>query len=324
MAGGPSTPRLAAAVADAGGFGFVAAGYLTPNALRDAITATRQLNDAPLGVNIFSPGQPAPREPLEAYAQELAGEAAQLGAELGVPRWEDDDIDAKIDVTLELAPALVTFTFGYPGAAVLRRFAERGISVGVTVTAKDEARQAAADGAGVLVVQGTEAGGHQGTFRADPPNHTPLLDALRDIHEVGLPMIATGGIMTGADAAAALNAGAIAIQLGTALLCAPEAATNPVYRAALLEQRYDDTAVTRAFTGRWARGLSNRFAREHADAPSGYPEIHHLTRPLRAAAIAAGDPDVPNLWAGTGWRAVRAEPAAEIVQRIAAELASSR
>ena len=324
MAGGPSTPHLAAAVADAGGFGFVAAGYLTPDALRDAIAATRELNDAPLGVNLFVPGTPSPRGPIEQYATSLQDEAGRLGAQLGEPRWEDDQFDAKVEVALDLAPALVTFTFGYPGSTELRRFVERGIAVGVTVTSKDEAEQAAADGADLLAVQGTEAGGHQGTFRTDPPNNMSLLDALRDIREVGLPMIATGGLMTGADAAAAMQAGAIAVQLGTALLCAPEAATNPVHRAALLDRRYDDTVVTRAFTGRWARGLRNRFAHEHTDAPQGYPEIHHLTRPLRAAAIAAGDADVPNLWAGSGWRSVRAEPAAEIVQRIAAEMQSLR
>jgi nitronate monooxygenase len=126
--------------------------------------------------------------------------------------------------------------------------------------------------------------------------------------------------MSAADAAAALEAGASAVQLGTALLCTPEAATSTPHRRALLDRRYADTLITRAFSGRWARGLANRFALEHPDAPRGYPQIHHLTRPLRAAATRAGDPDVPNLWAGTGWRAVTAEPAAAVINRIAAGL----
>jgi nitronate monooxygenase len=106
------------------------------------------------------------------------------------------------------------------------------------------------------------------------------------------------------------------VQIGTALLCTPEAGTSAPYRQALLEQRYDGTLVTRAFSGRWARGLANRFALEHQDAPSGYPQVHHLTRPLRAAAAKTGDPDVPNLWAGTAWRSIAAEPAGEIIRRI--------
>jgi nitronate monooxygenase len=110
------------------------------------------------------------------------------------------------------------------------------------------------------------------------------------------------------------------VLLGTALLCAAEAGTAATYRRALLEKTYADTVVTRAFSGRYARGLANEFAQAHPDeAPAAYPEVHHLTRPLRAAAMAAGDPSVPNLWAGQGWRQVVAEPAQTIVRRIAAE-----
>jgi nitronate monooxygenase len=169
-------------------------------------------------------------------------------------------------------------------------------------------------------VQGTEAGGHQGTFDPAAPNTTPLADALAAIRGVGLAMVAAGGIMTATDAVACLDAGAQAVQIGTALLCTPEAGTSTPYRQALLDQRFDDTVLTRAFSGRWARGLANRLAREHPDAPAGYPHVHHLTRPLRAAATAAGDPEVMNLWAGTGWREAEAAPAAQVVQRLTARL----
>lgn len=324
MAGGPSTPQLAAAVADAGGLGFIAAGYLTAGTLRQALETTSALTDAPLGVNVFVPSAPSPRGPIEAYARGLAAEAERLGAELGSSSWDDDHYEEKIDVLVEVAPHLVTFTFGYPEHAVVERLHGRGVSVGVTVTSAGEARIAADVGADVLVVQGSEAGGHRGTFDPATPDPTALTDALHAIGGLGLPMIATGGIMSGADAAAAFADGALAVQLGTALLAAPESATSRVHRAALTNPRFTETVVTRAFSGRWARGLRNRFADEHADAPSGYPEIHYLTRPLRAAAIAAGDPDVPNLWAGTGWRAITSEPAADIVQRIAADLAAAR
>jgi len=170
-------------------------------------------------------------------------------------------------------------------------------------------------------VQGTEAGGHQGSFADLAANHRPLLAVLSEIRETtDVPMIGTGGVMTGRDAAAELGAGAIAVQLGTALLCTPEAGTSALYRQALLDARHPDTILTRAYSGRFARGLANRFALKHdGQAPQAYPEVHHLTRPLRAAATQAGDASVPNLWAGTGWRQPTAEPAARIVRRIAAD-----
>jgi nitronate monooxygenase len=170
-------------------------------------------------------------------------------------------------------------------------------------------------------VLGTEAGGHQASFADLAASHRPLLSLLLQIRETtDVPFIGTGGVMTGSDAAAVLGAGAIAVQLGTALLCTPEAGTSTLHRQALLDGRYPDTILTRAYSGRFARGLANRFGLEHdGRAPQAYPEVHHLTRPLRAAATQAGDTSVPNLWAGTGWRQLAAEPAAMIVRRIAAE-----
>lgn len=319
MAGGPSTPELAAAVSAAGAFGYVAAGYLTPESLADVLDRTRRLTSAPIAVNVFVPGSPeADDAAIAAYAAELAPEAERLGAELGAPRWEDDAYPAKLDLLTRTGVHTVSFTFGCPSAADVRRLHHAGARVAVTVTSVDEALAAAEAGADSLIVQGTEAGGHQGTFTGDAPNRTPLLEALAAVRtRVDLPLVAAGGIMTADDAAAAVEAGAAAVQLGTALLCTPEAATSAPHRSALLDRRYAETVITRAFSGRWARGLANRFAVDHPDAPRGYPQVHHLTRPLRSAATRAGDPDVPNLWAGTGWRAVRGEPAAEVVRRIA-------
>lgn len=322
MAGGPSTPELTAAVSDAGGFGYVAAGYLTVDALREQIQKTRALTAAPFGVNVFMPSTPADIQSVRAYAATLQVEAGRLGAPLGEPRWDDDGYEAKCTLLEELAVHSVSFTFGCPDSGVVQRLHAAGSQVLVTVTSADEARVAAAVGADAVIVQGTEAGGHQGRFIGDEPNTMRLLDGLTQIRGIGLPMVAAGGIMSGQDARAALDAGATAVALGTALLCAPEAATSSVHRSALLDARLTDTVITRAFSGRYARGLANRFAREHTDAPAAYPEVHHLTRPLRAAAAAAGDPDVPNLWAGTGWRATTAEPAATIVRRIAADAGS--
>jgi nitronate monooxygenase len=321
MAGGPSTPELAAAASGAGAFGYVAAGYLTPDALRAALDRTRALTSRPIGVNLFVPGPPA-QDPaaIAAYAEGLQPLAERLGVEPGEPRWDDDAYAAKVDLLAGAGVHTVSFTFGCPSPDVVGRLHKAGVQAAVTVTSAAEAEQAAEAGADALVVQGTEAGGHQGTFDGVRPNETTLLDALRAIKAVGQPMIAAGGVVSGADAAAALDAGASAVQIGTALLCTPEAGTSTPYRRALLERRYPETVLTRAFSGRWARGLANAFALEHADAPAGYPEIHHLTRPLRAAATQAGDPDMPNLWAGTGWQSITEEPAADVIRRVAAGL----
>ncbi len=326
LAGGPSTPALTAAVADAGGFGFVAAGYLSAEALADAIAATRALTGAPFGINLFVPSAPGDRAEVAAYAATLEPEAERLGVVLGEPRWEDDHYGAKLEVVEAARVHMAGFTFGCPTAEVVDRLHSADIEVAVTVTSVLEAQLAAEAGADLLVVQGTEAGGHQARFEAGEggvlgANHTPLLSTLAELREVvDLPFVGTGGVMTGGDAAAALGAGAVAVQLGTALLCAPEAGTSAPHRQALLHARYPDTVVTRAYSGRYARGLANRFAREHdGQAPQAYPEVHHLTRPIRAAATRAGDTSVPNLWAGTGWRRVTAEPAADIVRRIAAD-----
>jgi nitronate monooxygenase len=321
MAGGPSTPELTAAVSAAGGYGFLAAGYLSAEGLRDLIAETRALTESPFGVNLFFPSSPGDLDEVRRYGSLLQPEAERLGVALGEPRWDDDAFEEKLSV-LESAPVdLVSFTFGCPTPAMTERLHRAGSRVAVTVTSAAEARLAVDVGADLLAVQGTEAGGHQGCFLDLAPNRRPLLSLLTEIVDItDVPLLGAGGIMTGTDAAAVLEAGAIAVVLGTALLGAAEAGTAPTYRRALLEKTYADTVVTRAFSGRYARGLVNEFAQAHTgEAPEAYPEVHHLTRPLRATAMNAGDPSVPNLWAGKGWRQLTAEPAGIIVRRIATE-----
>lgn len=304
MAGGPSTPQLAAAVSSAGGLGFLAAGYKTASSVAAEINAARKLTEAPFGVNVFVP-QPSAIRPdvLQQYALSLAADASRLQVTLGDPRHDDDDWQNKLDVLYELAPAVVSFTFDVPEAGVVTALQERGVSVTVTVTSRAEAKLAIAAGADVLCVQGPEAGGHRGTFDATgPAGITPLHVLLNDLSDLEIPLIAAGGIVTGADTQAAMSQGAVAVQAGTAFLRADEAGTGAVHRAALSSDDFPATAVTKAFSGRYARGLYNDFMRQHdVEAPFGYPEIHHLTRPLRAAAAGAGDPHRINLWAGTGF-----------------------
>jgi nitronate monooxygenase len=325
MAGGPSTPALAAAVSGAGGLGFLAAGYKSVEAVRADLDELRSLLPAsvPFGINLFAPpGHGAGAEQVAAFADTIRAEAERGGAPLGEPRWDDDRYGEKLDLVCAERVAVVSFTFGCPSAGDVERLHDAGAAVWVTVTTADEARAAHAIGVDGLIAQGVEAGGHRGTFDDARPGDLGLLALLQLVRgAVGhtTPLIATGGIATGRGIAAVLAAGAAAAQLGTAFMLCPEAATTPAHRSAI-EDGDADTALTRAFTGRTARGIVNRFLREHSHAaPSAYPEVHHLTAPLRAAARRRGDADAFNLWAGQAYALAGALPAAEIVVALADE-----
>jgi nitronate monooxygenase len=321
MAGGPSTPELAAAGSNAGGLGFVAAGYLTADVFAERLSAAQGLSSGPVGANLFVP-QPSTATPqvIERYAAALAPDARRYGTELGTPRFDDDAWTAKIDVLLELRPAVVSFTFGVPGAEELQRLRAAGITTVGTVTTLPEAHLAVARGVDALTAQGPAAGGHRGTF--DPtaaPSDEPLDDLLASVTAgLDVPVIAAGGLMAADEVARVRQAGAVAAQLGTAFLLADEAGSSPVHRAALRDNTFTETAVTKAFSGRYARGLRNRFIDDHeAEAPFAYPEVHYLTSPLRAAAIRASDPQAVNVWAGTGFRKVTSGPVAEVMRMLA-------
>lgn len=317
MAGGPSTPALAAAVSNAGGLGFVAAGYLSGERFAADIAATRSATTGPIGVNLFVP-QPSAATPsaLDEYRERLMPLAQRYGVEPGLPRFDDDGWQVKVDVVVSAAPEVASFTFGCPSSEVLRRLRNAGVLCAVTVTNRVEADIARAAGADVLVVQGPGAGGHRGTFSPTRhPDETSLDDLLGEIVGGGeAPVVAAGGLSDSSAVHNVLTRGAVAAQVGTALLLSDEAGTNPVHRAALTDGGFTETVVTCAFSGRYARGLANEFtARFDPIAPLGYPDVNQLTGPLRKAAIAAADPHSTNLWAGTQWQKIGGGPARDIV-----------
>ncbi len=320
MAGGPSTPELVVAAADAGGLGFLAAGYKTAEAVSGEIKAVRAETAGAFGVNVFLPQPPADPAAVGTYVASLQAEADALGVTLGEPAWDDDGWEAKLALLLDDAPPLVSFTFGCPPADVLAAFRTAGALTMATVTTPEEAALAAAAGAGCLCVQGTEAGAHRGSFTNDdrPGQDWTLLGLLAEVPQVtDLPLVAAGAVAGPGALAAVRAAGALAAVAGTAFLRCPESGTHPVYRAALADPTSTTTAVTRAFSGRRARGLVNRFLLAHPDAPAAYPEINNATRPLRAAAAARGDAGGLSLWAGQGWRKATDRPAGEILDRLA-------
>lgn len=329
MGGGPSTPALAAAVSGAGGLGFLAAGYQAPDAARAELEELRSLlpPGVPFGINVFAPpGHGADVAEVPTYAATLRAEAERSSAALGEPRWDDDSYDEKLQLLCSECVPIVSFTFGCPVVEDVDRLHDAGAAVWVTATTPEEARAAHAAGADAVIVQGFEAGGHRGSFDDAAPGEVGLLALLALVRasvDDSLPLLATGGIANGRAIAAVLGAGAAAAQLGTAFMLCPEAGTAAAHRDAIMRSDAQ-TAVTRAFTGRTARGIVNRFLREHsASAPSAYPEVHHLTAPIRAAARQRGDADGFHLWAGQAHCLAEPVPAGELVSRLAEDARSA-
>jgi nitronate monooxygenase len=326
MAGGPSTVALAAAAAHGGLVPFLAGAYLTPDRLRAELAELRSLTSAPFGVNVFAPSPDLPTMEQDAltYAASLAPWAAAAGVELGTPRYDDDFFAAKVDLLVEAAPALVSFAFAWPPADVVGRLQQVGTEVWVTVNEPPEVEWAQALGVDGLVVQGWEAGGHRGGPVDTGDTQLEVRALVPEVaRRTDLPIMAAGGVMTGAEAADVLGVGATAVALGTAFLGCPEAGTAPVHRHALTHRT--GTTVTRAFTGRSARALTTTWTELFTEAaPAAYPHVHHLTAPLRAHGRATGEAELVNLWAGTGHERLRSLPAAELARLLVGELAEAR
>ncbi|CPR06821.1 oxidoreductase [Mycobacterium bohemicum DSM 44277] len=324
MAGGPTTTAMVLAASRAGAFGMLAAGYKTVEAV-DAEIKTVRAEGISFGINLFAPN-PVPVDPAayRAYAEIVQREADTFGVTLPAEPVEDDDaFGDKIALLRDDPVPMVSFTFGIPPRDVIAALQRAGTAVVQTVTNADDAAQAHAAGVDMLAVQAAAAGGHSGTLTPQTlPTPIPVVDLVKRIAAtVRLPILAAGGLATPGAVAEVIHAGAGAAAVGTVLLRADESGASATHRAALVDPAYTETVLTRAFTGRPARGLRNAFIDAHeAEAPLGYPAIHHLTSPLRKAAAAAGKPDCVHLWAGTGYREATAEPASDILRRLASGL----
>lgn len=320
MAGGPSTPQLVVAAAEAGALGLLAAGYRSPAEVAEQIAAVRAGTSEAFGVNVFVPGTPtADPDGLRRYLAVLAADAARLGTALGEARFDDDGYEDKLSLLIADPVPVVSFTFGCPDAEVVRALQQAGSAVVVTVTCPEEAAAAIAAGADGLCAQGVEAGAHRGSFTDDDTwrrdyRLLDLLDALDGAGDVAV--FAAGAVMGPGQVAEVLGHGAIAAQCGTAFLRCPESGAHRLHKMALTDGRYRTTAVTRAFSGRPARALVNRFAVDHPGAPAAYPEVNNATRLLRAAAAGRGDTETMSLWAGEGFAQATDQAAGEIVERL--------
>jgi len=323
MAGEAASAALVAAVSEAGGLGHLGAAYLSPARIRTVVADIRARSGKPFGINLFCP-QPwsVDTARVEAYRQRLAPHALALGLPLPeMPAACEEDFEAQLAVVRELAPAVVSFAFGDPGPALVQALRDEGRVVLGTATQLSEALQLQESGVHAVVAQGYEAGGHRGGFHGRREGALigtmalvpQLVDALY------VPVIAAGGIADARGMAAARALGATAAAVGTAFLLAEECPLSPAYREALMQARDADSTLTRAFSGREARGLANAFTREMADAPlPDFPIPNALSRPLRQAAAAQGRADFLSLWAGQALPLARTKPAAQLVRELAA------
>ncbi|GGF16340.1 NAD(P)H-dependent flavin oxidoreductase [Williamsia phyllosphaerae] len=332
MAGGPSTDDLVAAVSGAGGLGFLATAYRSGTAVTQSINSLRDRGTDRFGANVFVPDAPADhvvdRDAVRAYRDALVPRAEALGVTVPeIPEHSTDAYDEIIAVLVEAAVPWVSFTFGLPSDSDVAALRDAGSSIVITVTDVEDARAAVDRGADVVWVQGPEAGGHRSTFSVDAtPPTTPLDELLPAVRAaVSVELIASGGVASGSDVARLLDLGADAVAIGTLLLDTPEAGTSGAHRRALGDPSFSTTVLTRAFSGRPARGLDNAFHRDlHELAPAAFPELNTLTSPLRKAAAAQDDPDGVTLWAGTGFGAVTDDPAATVVRRLWAQAREHR
>jgi nitronate monooxygenase len=323
LAGGGDTPVLVAAVAEAGGLGFIGAAYLTPAQIAESAKEVRARTRRPFGINLFAPlPSPGPVDPAGALAR-----VAPYYAELGLPHPSPpslpaDGFDAQLAAVLDSGATVFSFTFGVLPLAAIAAIKARGMLLMGTATTVEEAVALERAGVDTVVTQGSEAGGHRGTFLGDFDSAMVGTIALvpQVADAVRVPVVASGGIMDGRGVAAALLLGAAGAQLGTAFLTCEEAGVPPAYKDAILATHEDGTRTTRAFSGRPARGIVNRFMREvDGGDVLPFPLQNSLTRPLRTAAAKANRAEFLSLWAGQGVRMARRQKAAELVVRLAAE-----
>ena len=324
MAGGATTPELVAAVSNAGALGSLGGAYLPPADLEKAIRQIKLLTRRPFAVNLFArPPQPLP---TEAQVEAALSATRIYRRELGLPEPKlrppfMPDFDRQFAVILSERPAVFSFTFGLLDEGLLQECRRRGILTAGTATTLDEGVALQKIGVDAVVAQGAEAGAHRGTFSAEQED---LLIGVAAVvptlaGELHIPVVAAGGIMNGGEIAAAVALGAGAAQLGTAFLACEESGISKPYRNALLDPKRKATRLTRAFSGRWARGLENRFMLEMASQENAilpFPAQNEFTQDIRKKAAQLELPDYLSLWAGQAVGLIRNMKAGALVETL--------
>ena len=322
---GFTPPALVTAVCNAGGLGSIGCAGQSPDLLREQVATVRQATNRPFNLNFFAHRTPQTspegtarvRARLAAYFDEFG-----LGA-VPEPTEPFSSFDTEqLDLVLELRPRVVSFHFGLPQNAMVQQLKRAGCIIFSSATTVAEARSIETNGADVVIAQGFDAGGHRGSFSdsagAGMVGTMALVPQIVDA--VSVPVIAAGGIADGRGIAAAFALGASGVQLGTAFLSCPETTISSLYRARLRAAADDATEVTRAFTGRPARALRNRFVTEMADTePLDFPLQASLVGPLWRMSNEEARAAFMPTWAGQAAVLMRDLPAAQLIETLVAE-----
>lgn len=336
MAGGGDTPALVAAVGKAGGMGFIAGAYRTAEQIVEAGRAVKAASDRPFGVNLFAPLE-VPDPPNDVGAAVARVQPFYDALEIAPPEPSAASpyvFEEQLVAALAIGASALSFTFGLLPAPTIAQIKARGLYLIGTATTVEEAVALENSGVDAIVAQGSEAGGHRGSFLGDFLGDVgaAMIGTMalvpQIVDAVSVPVLASGGIMDGRGIAAALMLGADAAQMGTAFLVCEEAGVPDAYKAAILNASEDETRVTRAFSGRPARGIVNRAMREiegegpQSDTPQilPFPYQNALTRPLRAEAARQGRAEFLSLWAGQGLRLAKRQSAAALMGELTGEL----
>ncbi|KIL72896.1 NAD(P)H-dependent flavin oxidoreductase [Bacillus badius] len=322
---GVSTPELTAAASNAGVLGSIGAGYLSGEKTEEFIRRVKQLTTADFAVNLFVPEEAeASAQQVQAARQLLAPYHKELKAEEegGSLSFGSSAFHEQLAVVLQERVRVCSFTFGLPPQRALEQLKERGIITVGTATTVEEAVACEQAGVDAVVAQGCEAGGHRGSFQ--PPESMIGLMALlpQVVQEVSIPVIAAGGIMNGQGIAAALCLGASAAQLGTAFLVTEESGAHPLHKEAILAADEKEAVLTKAFSGKTARGISNHFIQDmqgHEEVFLPYPLQNTLTQSMRKQAGKQNNKEYMSLWSGQGTRLSKKQTADELVASLLEE-----
>jgi nitronate monooxygenase len=329
MAGGPTTPELVSAVSKAGGLGSIGAGYLSPESLQEAIRATRQHTDSPFSINLFAePDGSGLAEPSAEVKEHLSEFAKKLGVtDLSFQPEVRSVLDEHVSVCCDERVPVVSVTFGLLSPDQCQRLKSAGAKLIATATTTGEACIVEQNGYDAVVLQGFEAGAHRGSFTPEAGQGVGLLPLMSQASRVlRIPFIASGGIMDGQAIAACLLMGASAVQMGTAFLTTDESGADLAWKDRIVSASDSDTVLTRAFSGKLARGLRNEFINTLEPIENGaarYPVQNQITNPIRAAAKKARNTEFMSLWCGQAARLSRRTSAADLLRQLADEVSAA-
>lgn len=331
MAGGITTAELVAAVTASGGLGMIGAGYMAPDRIQEQAKEIKKCTDGTFGINLFVPNEfEITEEELNTANQLLKPFREHLNVKeekVEIPVYQQvvEAFNQQLAMVIDEKIPVCSFTFGIPPNEVIKELKSNGIIVIGTATTVREAIEIENSGMDMVVVQGSEAGGHRGDFSDGGQESMVGLMSLipQAADHVNIPVIAAGGIMDGRGVMASLCLGAKAVQMGTAFLTCTESGANKLHKEEVLHAHEDEVVLTRAFSGRWARGVHNNFTsamEKHQSSVPGFPVQNSLTKEIRSASAAQSNREFMSLWSGQSPRLAKSQTAKSLIQSIIREV----